>query len=233
MHLISNFKDYYDFLIGKYGIDPNIFFKRTKLSPTYFYKINCPGLPSAIYSEYPHNEEETIYFNWLVICGKLYLTSSKGKEEKLVTNDDIKDKRILNEIFGHLHIKERFEYYLKRKEKRDFDIEKFYGIYEKDMIKVHKETKSPIFKITRVGMSYDKNSKKYVEEIYIDDDSPILKNIKGIPSLLKPDDLYKDLVYFIGNVINNNPDPSKIDNISNKDKIIKGGFDYITSFRNM
>jgi hypothetical protein len=218
MLVISNFKDYYDFLIGKYGIDKKIVFNRTNFETTTFYNINCSSYPSHIYEH-----ERCIYFYWLVICSKLFLVMEEEKKSKILSEEDLNDQRIWNQL---MYSSMDFLTFKKRNQRsKDMILKSFLNVEEKDLIKIHKKIKSPIFMISRTGIY---NHVSYVE---IFERCPNLSKIKGIPLLIPAEQLYVDIVSFIGNVINSDED--KIVNISNKDKIVKGGFDLVTSFRNM
>jgi len=228
MKLISNFKDYYDFLIGKYGIDDNIVFNRTIFKGNVDFYVECDSLPNIVHV-YPNDNKnyysKLIDFYCLVICGKMYLLIQYPDESlKLISEFDFENENIYHEVAIDIIGYKNFR---KKKKITEKDLQKeVIGKYNKNLIGIHKEIKSPIFIITRaVGRT--------TSPITISERSPILRDIKGIPSLIPAEDLYKDIIYFIGNVINNNPDEGKINNISNRDKIIKGGFDPITSFRNM
>ncbi len=68
MKIISNFKDYYDFLVGKYGIDEKCIYERicsTEDQTGKWYK-------TGIYKP-SHNEPGTMYnFDVVAVCGTLY-----------------------------------------------------------------------------------------------------------------------------------------------------------------
>src|SRR5882672_3099511 len=59
MKIISGFKDYYDFVVGKYGIDPKIVYSRVPENRLYVPDYKCLGKNRC--------EMWTIYF-----CGKKY-----------------------------------------------------------------------------------------------------------------------------------------------------------------
>lgn len=89
-----------------------------------------------------------------------------------------------------------------------------------------------------VDISIDINSPVFIingwsrrsEDISIDEYVPKLIDIRGISGLIPAETIFNDIAFFISNVLTNR---KKDVSISNKDKIIKGGFDYKTSFRNM
>jgi hypothetical protein len=151
----------------------------------------------------------------------MYLCIEEDKQLRVLTEEDIKNPKFYNSLthgFWYTKLSEIKESEINRIKKANL------GVYKESMIKIHKELNSPIFKIytTRIG-----------DGIGVDERFPKLSEIKGVSTLLPPEEIYKDIIHFMGNVMRNNPDESKIVNISNKSKIIKGGFDYITSFRNM
>ena len=101
-------------------------------------------------------------------------------------------------------------------------IEHLGGIYDKSLVELSKKLQVPVFVIIS-------NSRSTGDAI-IDELHPNLSKIKGISTIYPPEILFNDLAFFIGNVLHNSIDNSHLI-ISDKDKILKGGFDLKTSFR--
>ena len=220
MLLLSNFQDYYDYMIGITGVDPKIVFIRKKLKETKLKETLDFNLSHSY-----RNTKNTYYV--LSICGKRYFIKSKKdtydfkwSDFHLITKKDLADDNIFIDIRQFIDQK-----YIFRRSKRSkkYDLfDELHGISDDGLINISKKINMPIFVVT----STNRNN-----SIQLHENSPKLKDIKGISNLLEPKELFNNISFFIANVLNNsNPD---IIQISNKDKIIKAGFDLKTSFRNM
>lgn len=233
MIIISKFKDYYDFLVGEYGRDEKIIYNRGNVNKqqfetSKFYNIKPKFLYRLFDTTYTFNNEdvaESYNCYILVICGKLYFLKRKVKhsnhfnsnwcEYSIVTDKDLEDTHLYTKIIDCLYP----SYYQFRKYKKEV-VSKLYGVYDKNLLNISYEIKNPVFLITM----------KNHQNIIISEKTPILKDIVGIPGLLKPEDIYQQISYFIGNVLN---EPKEEVKISDNSKIIKAGFDLKTSFRNV
>jgi len=217
MLIISKFKDYYDFLVGIYGVDKNIVFKRGILKETEFKSKSRIYVPRMC----ENKNGDFITFSFLSICGKIYLILEDEKNGyHLLNKEDLKKEEIFQRLDHHY-----FSYFKRKRNKKTYEkiLGNNIGVFIKSLIDIHKQTETPIFRIA--STSFD--------EMRLNEESPNLSKIKGIAKLIPADELFKELHYFIGNILRNNPDPGCMSNISNRDKIIKGGFDPVTSFRKM
>lgn len=228
MLIISKYKDYYDHVLKKTGIDNKIVFNRGTFEKQIYYIKSSNGLnlcPKNLLSNKYERELKKlpiVDFSILIICGKPIFIKTIKEVDSIVTIEDLKDKDVYSDLsnivkFGY------FEYYKIKKEKRK---EYLHGkIYNndsctKEIDQLSRNLKSPIFKIIK----WDK------EEIMVAYNSPILSEIKGIPEMFPAEKLFNEISFYIGNVINADPE---IVEVSNKSKILKAGFDLKTSFRNV
>lgn len=220
MLLLSNFKDYYDYMIGITGVDEKIVYNRGNIKNNIIDK-RYDGFPKC-----PHTKKHHDYYI-LSICGKKYTLICDKKENsdikyisgcflkwsdlRLITMKDLEDTAIYSDVSDKW-------YYWFSNDINYKKIEKTYeGLHNKsdsDLIKISKEINTPVFLITSTINIYDK--------------TPILSQIGGIPGMLPADKLFHDICYFISNTLNND---KEIIEISNKNKILKAGFDLKTSFR--
>lgn len=230
MKIISKFKDYYDYMLEKYGIDNKIIFNRNIIKKTLSIK---PSTLHCIYSMKPVCE-----YKILVICGKIYVIKikiiyDKNKERlnncvknsdfSLLTREDLEDDKIFNEVSQMLqYIIKESDIKNKEKKKDLFYYKLMNGNFSPAMVDISIDINAPIFIIN--GWT-NRNSSINIEE-YV----PKLMDIKGISGILPAETIFNDIAFFISNVLTNR---KKDVSISNKDKIIKGGFDLKTSFRNM
>lgn len=105
MKIISKFKDYYDYMLDKYGIDNTIVFNRTKIKKT------CSSKPSKLHCIY--SMKPACEYKILVICGKIYVLRVKIIYDKnkdrlnlvvkpsdfsLLTRKDLDDDKIYGEV---------------------------------------------------------------------------------------------------------------------------------------
>ena len=101
MKIISKFKDYYDYLLGKYGSDPKCVFDRTKKIETainHQLDFNCTSCDQNLY-----DPDHIFNYRLLVICGKYYPLIAKGGVTKssnfrLITESDLEDDRIYKSL---------------------------------------------------------------------------------------------------------------------------------------
>lgn len=75
MKIISNFKDYYDFIQGKYGIDTKVVYERIPET-----KTDSKWWKSGIYVPGFRNIPDGYYFHMIAFCGTLYaIWYNRGK----------------------------------------------------------------------------------------------------------------------------------------------------------
>lgn len=240
MIIISKFKDYYDFMVEKYGRDDKIILDRRIIENDVVelnehedisFRFISPNV-----SPYQKNNNQ-ICFKFLVICGKIYIVKGlfcKAEEPNvqwdifsLFTFEDLEDEKIAKEFIELVYSKD-FGYFKKMKFKRkgykDYnDLKNFFNNDKNNfMIEVSKKIKRAIFMVDVIYRD-EKSLRVYHK-------TPVLEKIKGISGILPPEKIYQDLSYFIGNILT---DQKEIYETSNKTKIVKAGFDLKTSFRNM
>jgi len=234
MKIISKFKDYYDHMLNKYGIDPKIIFVRTKLKKTIVSRQLNINFDQKYYPNHERLEDNQYTFKILVVCGKYFVIKARRDKDSrisnysLVTRKDLDDPKVYSDVKNVIYYNSG-SFFIRMKTKKEKNLDLLYqkelcGVYSQEMVEISKEINCPIFIIDSYA--------KYVYEVRLNPNIPNLSKIKGIQSLLPPETLFNDIAFFIGNVLNNNPD-DKMVVVSNKDKIIKGGFDLKTSFRNM
>lgn len=241
MIIISKFKDYYDFMVEKYGRDDKIILDRRIIENNVVelnehedisFRFINPNV-----SSYQKNYNNQICFKFLVICGKIYIVKGlfcKAEESNvqwdifsLFTFKDLEDEKISKEFIELVYSKD-FGYFEKMKFKRkgykDYnDLKNFFNNDKNNfMIGVSKKIKRAIFMVDVIYRD-EKSLRVYYK-------TPVLEKIKGISGILPPEKIYQDLSYFIGNILT---DQKEIYETSNKTKIVKAGFDLKTSFRNM
>ena len=204
MKLISNFKDYYDYLIGQYGIDEKCVYERICSTEN-----NNKWIKSGIYKP-NHSLEGTVYsFEILAVCGTIYCCYYyQGKH-----------------YFGEEAID-----YIPKKIKRGLyenDIDTY-----SDLLKSMK-TQTMNY-VTNVHLSKTNlNEKENCPVLILDRrcEHAEVKNPKlsdyDFGKVLSAEDCYLQIVNFITR------EKTITDNRTNKEKILSAGFDTKTSFRKM
>jgi hypothetical protein len=231
MKIISKFKDYYDFISKKYGGgDPKVVYKRREIGKR---KKICG---QEVIVEVDHVTDVDLSLNLddryhkfklgtLFIAGDCFLVIKYEGHNWELLDEFGKHKEIVkdykNRIYRDLWLyKSKIPYFdgIRQKINREKD----------KIIQVAKEIKEPVFIIHNTF--YINKGNKSQTCVKLDELCPILENV-GIPSVLSAEQIYQKLAYFIGNVLCDSPDIKPPVELSDKEKIIKGGFDIKTSFR--
>lgn len=225
----SSFKDYYDFCANQYGGgDPKIVYERRRLGkPTPGYSGELHWYPFEADAPKPlRRTPDFMQFRlrakWLAVMGRYYLL--------LDSMDKPGNYRILSsQEFGGLYRtlgsnKSRHRH-LFLDEVRDLNW--YLGSAPDDaLLAFTKKLNTPVFVFegsARGGF----NSHLMVR---VDSEIPVLGNI-GFASIYKPEQLYQDLSYFMGNVIRDSPDTALPHVLTDKERIVQHGFDLKQSFR--
>jgi hypothetical protein len=233
MKIKSPFKDYYDFVANQYGGgDPSIVYVRNRISPlnktsnfgdihethlTIEIDGNCP-LRSP---DYTNLRGEEIRQKYLIIAGKAYIIQKiSGFFEEDVNSYRVIPPEILKK--DEEDNKHRFW-------------RKGYGVeIAKEnpfLIELSRKIGHPVYVISSVSYgSIGQWRSKLGATIRISGQCPILKDI-GMPALIPATQMYQDLAYFVGNTMKLVPDSAPPVTVSNKEKILKAGFDLRLSFR--
>lgn len=214
MRILSNFKDYYDYIAGRYGIDQSIIYERVgetrssqydeTWSKTGIYKPNFvlypydpKFFPAPLMPDYSTEKRDQVYSYFIAICGILYCVYRHNG--KFYYGDEVMQV-IPKQIYKSKWRKYAFE-------------TKHYNNSE--------------FHLTKT----DFNNKENCPVLLLNENRTVAmaKNIRladfGIGSCLPADKAYLQISQFI-----TREKPIK-DNRTNIEKILGHGFDKITSFR--
>ncbi len=227
MKIISDFKDYYDYLSHQYGVDESIVFNRKPI-PNNDYTKSLIKETLDVVIEYKYTLDNKLYsvggdkssrYRWLSVNGILFLTY----QEKI---DYIyyPFKLFTQEQYDHFFPKEKYQFHKKITNYEQLVGNK--GFVEK-LTKIHVKLNTPVFWFDYSGFGEllfvgDSNTSKFK--------APMLSEI-GLASVYPADKLFQDISYFIGNVMKESPDIKPPVEIHDKDKITGHGFDLKQSFR--
>jgi hypothetical protein len=221
MKIRSKFKDYYDFVGRRYGEDPDVLYNRGSI-PSKDYKVD-PGrgrYPSTFASYWMKSRESvpdrTTYQLEILVAGELIFPVvrmiTRNSHPVYELPDTVAYRHLDQPTLHWLHGSSKYE-----KEERIWKsfseaLEKLRPKLREAMVKLQ----APVFLYRADG---------------IDTRVPILSDF-DIPSRIRPEDMWQNIYSVHQNVLRPNPDKMVPVQISEKDRIVKAGFDLKTSFRN-
>jgi hypothetical protein len=234
MKIISSFKDYYDY-VGFIGgrEDSRVVYKRPEVFPQSGKDLrfteygSLKDLPSLWGIWARTNKEDELYFKWCAIAGKQYLLSRRvvyNKQTGLVQESE--SWRFLHKDDPNYHLM------VERRDRLDLfnpnsscNLANWHGVKSEVVTKVSRKLGQPVF-FFKAEHSWGQPSRT----IEVEQEVPNLGAL-GLGKLLAAEQLYQEIEYFMGNLINENPDTQPPAEVSDKDKIKQHGFDLKTSFR--
>lgn len=254
MRILSNFKDYYDYLAYQYGVDDQIVFKRNRIIPL----NGAPEFISLPISDNINNDavipKNHTFHNYLGSSNIFYYEEG----DRILQFESVS---IVGTIYYYLYEYDRLKksssmrmpkredyiLYNKWREKMGFDgcgqivwPEIWGGKKNWQHIKSHSVG---IVQPGEVRMAYDIPIKLHKElqapilwkKSRLPDNTacllmPILSKISGFSGCYPPDKICRDIYNFLQE-IRQSPDTNPPVEVDNKSKILKHGFDLTKSFR--
>lgn len=223
MKIKSSFKDYYDFVADQYGGgDPRIVYERGRLTPPdpqfnsahYVDKV-VEMLNFLLEDPVSLGQSFDMGLMYLIVAGKAYLISRPSDYHYV---GDVNSYRL--QSVDQLLKKRKWRFYFRR----DFGIE--FGKEYPFIIELSRLVGAPVFAIRKISWHRTWEEAK----IAICGQCPILAKI-GLPAIIPPQQMYQDLAYFVRNAMKPVPDSDSPVAVSNREKILKAGFDLKQSFR--
>lgn len=215
MIIKSRFKDYYDYVAHIYGGgDPSIVYVREPFTPMvdgYRNSVDVPYDNKTIfdYDHYLIGKFGDKRFKWLSVNGCQYLIVS-GRQNfgwQVITEENHP------EIWKFLS--KPSPWFAKQKKKAT----DYFGVFRNSNLDISKAVKAPVFTFNFCdGL------------VVVDSEIPTLQDI-GFDKIIKPEQLYQDISYFIVNVMKESPDMMPPTKMTDKEKIQQHGFDLKQSFR--
>ena len=223
MVIKSPFKDYYDFVAKQYGGgDPRIVYTRTRLAPLIQYhgwtvenqfpvSVNTFPLPDPIHLPYRVHRrifprsDDSLQYAYLIAIGRAY-----GVRRELLRPSD--PYRLLP-----------LDWDADRPRWQRLEIE--WGKEYPFLVDLCRKVGAPVFTVNKVDY-LGRDGK----QVWIDGDIPCLGEL-GMATLFSPQQMYQELAMFVGNRMKEPPDTEPPVELSNKQKIVKAGFDLVKSFR--
>lgn len=205
MKIISPFKDYYDWIAGKYGGgDPRLIYKRTKIQgqdtrDRVIYDIVSGRSHelSRLNTNRYRLGKSTYSFNILIFCSRQYLVVKIDDATNILSEEKHPDLwQMLN--------KTSIDFYLGKQTQ-----------FAENLCK-----------------QYDQPVLLIINDLgaVVNDRIPVLQDV-GFASIMSAEQCYQEISHFLGNVLRESPDTKPPVEIDDKYKIIGAGFDTKTSFR--
>jgi hypothetical protein len=227
MKIQSSFKDYYDFVANQYGGgDPRVVYERKRLSSENPEFGSCYGSKKVLIQNCPlidpgtFGDEHSVRLMYLIIAGKAYLITHPDDDSSIDVNTyQLTSAEDFFKTIGQT-----------RKNWQWFYPQRFGVEFEKEhpfLIELSRVVGAPVFAIRTINHGYPRTESA---EIVIHGQCPVLEKI-GFPALIPATQMYQDLAYFVGNTMKPVPDTDPPVAVSNREKILKAGFDLKRSFR--
>ena len=221
MRIISKFKDYYDHVGHRYGEDPMVTFTRGKTTP-----LAKEVRAHQCFESRRDDRTRTEYEAQIVVAGAhvfpMVQAWTRGNDFMGQPTSTVGyrplDKAMLHWLVSGGSYGYKSKYY-----NEDYDWKEFSQWLDKlksKLPEMMRECGSPVFKLHRVS-HYRVNVAEHV---------PILKDL-GIAAVVTPEQMWQDIYMAITTHMRPNPDKAPPVEISERDKIVKAGFDLKTSFR--
>ena len=213
MKIISNYKEYYDYLQGIYGIDEKIVYARVCES-AYWSKGEFKKVPliKPEHIEFPQSDRIREYV--LSVCGYDYpVTIFRG--DYCFTIED------LTKLYDRIK-KDNINVY-----PSDFaELERKIQLFRK-----YPHWRDRYVNVWREEIKESEINDKYNCPVVLSNGYEVVKNVRlsdfGINKILDPETIYRKICDFLTR------EPIIVDNRTNAQKVESHGFDKITSFRNM
>lgn len=217
MIIKAKFKDYYDYVGHIFGGgDTKIVYERKPFEEDIFLQ-RPDSFPT--YPNYNHNIARNISFCWVCVAGKYHLAI----QNRVAYPPKIELFNPTKEDHAKIYTGTTYRNCKTNNYMKDLSV----GINSEAVRVISKQLNSPVF---IADFSYVRNTDGK-SMIHIWKDIPKLGEI-GFPSVIKAEQIYQDIAYFISNTINESPDNMPITQMSDKEKVIQHGFDIKKSFRN-
>lgn len=234
MKIKSNFTDYYDYISNQYGGgDPKTIYIRHTVDDSVLKNLSARRdleksfhIISDIYFS-----EKIARFGYLACAGKLYILQRIADDIQFFYKNPANIDKSPDEGSWKLLSQGDVDYYESLKSPRrnrlnlpEFSLDalfkKIHGVENENVVELSKALKAPVFMFTR-PYSYTFEVSKHV---------PSLASM-GMQAVVDPQSMYRDLEFFINNVLRDSPDLAPPVQVSDKDRVVQHGFDLKQSFR--
>lgn len=221
MKIKSRFKDYYDHVAHQYGGgDPKVVYNREPLLDKSLV-LEIESKDNQVFSALTYFSHFVPFVDYKLVCaaGKLFLTLSHAPFAKPQSPFELFAEDNFQEL--HQHWFSRRRYY----RATGLSLSDFVNKEMPCLVDVAKKVGAPVFSINRVvGLGAGRWN------LFLDKNIPILEEY-GIASVVRPEQMYQDIGYFVANTIKDSPDMMPPTSSTDKEKVLQHGFDVKQSFR--
>lgn len=237
MIIKSPVKDYYDHVGYQYGATPDN-------STTTYVRGEIKKQTTTVVGSFGSfrdspggindwKELQPWLFRWCIVNGRYYLIVADNNYQML-SDDDLRPFRIFTPKHpaaqwlirhpdpDHMVFEKRWMRYMNKGK----DIDYYLGREGSELITLSRDIGEPVFAIKRV--TWNRPQRNYTVEIY--SKVPNLGEM-GFGSIIPAEQMWQDLYYFLANRINPSPDMMPPSKMTDKEKIVGHGFDFVQSFR--
>lgn len=228
MKIISQFKDYYDYVAHLFGGgDDKIVYNRKRIGEydqSNSFAITRPlkvPFSKAISFNIPFRLKDVNAwgsfngFTWLIVCGRPYpLVRLDGSPYGTFSRDD--KWEIFDEVKHADMVVSEKSFYMSQ------DHYTKVGVELPVLVELSKVVGHPVFVVDSFG---GRNS-----DVVVNGECPNLGQL-GLAAQYPAEQIYQDLAYFIVNKMKDSPDLAPASPVTDKEKIVQHGFDVRKSFR--
>jgi hypothetical protein len=207
MRIRSSLNDYYDWVSGKYGEDPDIVYLRKRLPKAF--SIKAKDLSGDFVW---HWYEGRTHFEYIIAGMKVFVMLTRDPEK-------VGDKPT-HPTVAELRAEVKPEWLKYWEWARKFMSPNF-GVSDTTLVELIRLVGAPVFRIS---------SSNHGHVLIVHDAIPILQDY-GIAKEVPAEEMWKNIYYTLQNVLRTNPDKLPPVLVGNDDMIVEKGFDLKTSFR--
>jgi hypothetical protein len=229
MKIRSKFKDYYDHVGQRFGEDPDVVYSRGRIKsegyevdpPRYRGRHMTSGRSSFHHYLRPRDSQRdrTLYSLELLAAGELVFPVVRMAQR---TSDDV--NRVVSGVVSYRHLDEPTLQWIQgySPDNKYYDEELLWHIFHEELTKFRPNLEKAQVDLQAPVFLY--GEKGIYERV------PILRE-HGIPALVSAQQMWQNVYSIIVNRLRKNPDKAPPVAISERDRIVKAGFDLKTSFR--
>lgn len=221
MKIKSRFKDYYDHVAHQYGGgDPKVVYNREPLLDVKL-TLDIESKDNQVFSALTHFSHFVPFVDYKLVCaaGKVFLTLSHAPFAQPQSPFELFREDNFHEL--HQHWFGRRRYY----RASGLTLADFVNSEMPCLVDISKKVNAPVFSINRV---FSLGHGKW--RLFLDKNIPIMEDY-GIASVVKPEQMYQDVGYFLANTMRDSPDMMPPTVSTDKEKVLQHGFDVKQSFR--
>lgn len=235
MIIKSRFVDYYDYVASMYGGgDPKVVYTRDRLAPLSrawtndptetWLEVEAENVPIPDLNHFLRQQDFSL--KYLIIAGKGYLLY-RPSPPNMTNVQSLSGFMVTTPTDIQKKIRLKYEWGLREWVDK---ASKWWGNENDRLIDLCRLVGAPVFVVAGVQRGFRNGIVAVKPKVRIYGQCPILADL-GMPAFVPATEMYQNLAYFMGNLMNVSPDKAPPVEVSNNQKILKSGFDLVKSFR--